>query len=47
MLREEHWLIADLYGKPGLMPDGSNSTLGKEAIDCWTEASGMKGWLPV
>src|SRR3954468_23667827 len=41
-LREEHWVIADLHGKAGHVRTVPIPTLGKEALDRRTEASGIK-----
>jgi integrase len=41
-LREEHWVIADLHGKAGHIRTVPIPLWVKEAIDRWTEASGIK-----
>jgi integrase len=41
-LREEHWVIADLYGKAGHIRTVPIPLWVKEALDRWTEASGIK-----
>jgi len=41
-LREEHWVIADLYGKAGHIRTVPIPLWAKEALDRWTEASGIK-----
>ncbi len=41
-LREEHWVIADLYGKAGHIRTVPIPLWVKEALDGWTEASGIK-----
>src|SRR6201989_3189193 len=41
-LREEHWVIADLHGKAGHMRTVPIPLWAKEAVDRWTEASGIK-----
>jgi len=40
-LREEHWVIADLHGKAGHIRTVPIALWVKEAIDRWTEASGI------
>ena len=41
-LREEHWVIADLHGKAGHIRTVPIPLWVKEALDAWTEASGIK-----
>jgi integrase len=41
-LREEHWVIADLHGKAGHIRTVPIPRWVKEALDRWTEASGIK-----
>ncbi len=41
-LREEHWVIADLYGKARHIRTVPIPSWVKAAIDSWTEASGIK-----
>src|ERR1700751_5332139 len=41
-LREEHWVIADLHGKAGHIRTVPIPLWVKEAVDRWTEASGIK-----
>ncbi|HSU60737.1 MAG TPA: site-specific integrase [Bryobacteraceae bacterium] len=41
-LREEHWVIADLHGKPGHIRTVPIPLWVKEAIDRWTGASGIE-----
>jgi integrase len=41
-LREEHWVIADLYGKAGHIRTVPIPSWVKAAIDSWTEASGIQ-----
>jgi integrase len=41
-LREEHWVIADLHGKAGHIRTVPIPPWAKEALDRWTEASGVK-----
>ena len=41
-LREEHWVIADLHGKDGHIRTVPIPLWVKEALDRWTEASGIK-----
>ena len=41
-LREEHWVIADLHGKAGHIRTVPIPFWAKEALDRWTEASGIK-----
>lgn len=41
-LREEHWVIADLHGKAGHIRTVPIPLWVKEALDRWTEASGIK-----
>jgi len=41
-LREEHWVIADLHGKAGHIRTVPIPLWVKEAIDCWTQAGGVK-----
>jgi integrase len=40
-LREEHWVIVDLHGKAGHIRTVPIPLWVKEALDCWTEASGI------
>jgi integrase len=41
-LREEHWVVADLPGKAGHIRTVPIPLWAKEALDRWTEASGVK-----
>jgi integrase len=41
-LREEHWVIADLYEKAGHIRTVPTPLWVKEALDRWTEASGIR-----
>ena len=41
-LREEHWVVADLHGKAGHIRTVPIPLWVKEALDRWTEASGIK-----
>jgi integrase len=41
-LREEHWVIADLHGKAGHIRTVPIPLWVKEALNRWTEASGIK-----
>jgi len=41
-VREEHWVIADLHGKAGHIRTVPIPLWVKEALDGWTEASGIK-----
>jgi integrase len=41
-LREEHWVVADLHGKAGHIRTVPIPLWAKEALDRWTEASGVK-----
>src|SRR3954447_22127770 len=41
-LREDHWVIADLHGKAGHIRTVPIPFWVKEALDRWTEASGIK-----
>jgi integrase len=41
-LREHHWVIVDLHGKAGHIRTVPISIWAKEALDRWTEASGIK-----
>ena len=41
-LREEHWVIVDLLGKAGHIRTVPIPLWAKEALDRWTEASGIK-----
>jgi integrase len=41
-LREDHWVIADLHGKAGHIRTVPIPLWVKEAIDKWTETSGIK-----
>jgi integrase len=41
-LREEHWVIADLHRKAGHIRTVPIPLWAKEALDRWTEASGVK-----
>jgi hypothetical protein len=40
--REEHWVIADLHGKAGHIRTVPIPFWVNEALDRWTEASGLK-----
>jgi integrase len=41
-LREDHWVIVDLHGKAGHIRTVPVPLWAKEALDRWTEASGIK-----
>jgi integrase len=41
-LREDHWVIADLHGKAGHIRTVPIPFWVKQALDCWTAASGIK-----